>query len=140
VSFVPARRTIVAGGAIAAVIGTIAGALVLIGSPAEQREYRMDERRVHDLRLVADGVNVYWTRRGRLPPSLDNLAREFGVASADPGTGERYAYRPIADDSYELCATFARDSSTLPGRTAAVDAWSHGRGRQCFTRKPVEVK
>ena len=136
----PARRTILTGGAIAAVIGTIAAALALIGSPAEQREYRMDERRVQDLRLVADSVNVYWTRRGRLPASLDDLAREFGVASADPATGERYAYRPIADDSYELCATFARDSSTLPGKTVAVDVWSHGRGRQCFVRKPVELK
>jgi hypothetical protein len=137
---VPARRTIVAGGAIAVVIGTIAGALVLIGSPAEQREYRMDERRVRDLRLVADSVNLYWTRRGRLPASLDEIAREFGVPAADPAGGAPYAYRAIADDSYELCATFVRDSSTSPGGPAAVDFWSHGRGRQCFVRKPLEVR
>jgi hypothetical protein len=117
------------------VVGARGVGFYLVGPPAEARAQRLDARRETDLQALRLAVDLYWTRNGRLPESLDGVAREPGanIETRDPETAEPYGYAAKAADGYELCATFARRSD---GRS---DFWSHGAGRQCFqvTAKPI---
>jgi hypothetical protein len=124
-----------------AVTAAIVAGIVLLGSPAEERARRLDERRVQDLSGIAGAVDVYWTRNMRLPASLEALHTETGanITIADPATGTTYAFRPLEGDTYELCAVFegeSRDSDR------GIDAgfWSHRAGRQCFDRAAESVR
>ena len=76
--------------AIAVVALAIVTALILLGSPTGQRMRRLDDRRVEDLRGITDAANLYWTRRGSLPLSLEDLSAEPGVnvRSRDRSTGQ----------------------------------------------------
>ncbi|MEW6754578.1 MAG: hypothetical protein AB1505_26885 [Candidatus Latescibacterota bacterium] len=118
---------------IAAVGGGIAAGLWVLDSPAEERSRRLDARRVGDLDRIAGAVDLYWTRHGRLPVSLDTLAGEPGVylTGRDPRTGEPYEYRALGDSTYQVCASFER-ATPASQRDPRPDFWSHGTGRQCF--------
>jgi hypothetical protein len=127
--------------AVGVVAAAVVAALVLLGSPQEQRARRLDERREEDLRGLASAVDLHYTRAGRLPGSLGELSPDLGPAPAtrDPDTGEPYEFQPTSDDRYRLCATFTRESSTErwgPRR----DFWSHGAGRHCFELQAERVE
>jgi hypothetical protein len=115
--------------------------MFLLGSPAEERALRLDDRRIEDLSAIARAVDLYWTRHTRLPSSLDELQQEPGVnvTVLDPGAAQRYEYRPAGAETYELCAQFARDSRQS-GPRAADGFWSHGAGHQCFRREAKRVR
>jgi len=126
-------RYIVIGLVIAVVIAAVVGGLLLLGSPTAERLQRLDNRRVNDLKLISNAVNAYWTQHKRLPVALDELSQQPGpnLNFRDPTTGQLYEYHALGDSTYELCATFQRDSAQeSPGQNR--DFWSHGTGRQCF--------
>lgn len=131
-------RAMLALGAIVVAAAAAAG-LVVIGSPASERQRRIDERRVEALASLSRAVEVYRSRHGRLPDNLAALERGTGVelADRDPETGRPFEYRAVGDAEYELCASFARVSDT-PDR--APDFWSHGPGRTCFRFTAEEVR
>jgi hypothetical protein len=113
------------------VAAAVTTGIVIIGSPSEERTRRLDARRVEDLQRISGAVEVYHTRHGRVPSSLEELSKEPGLSAIprDPVTGQPYAYRSSAATTYELCGVFDRE--TANGRGSA-DFWSHGVGRQCF--------
>lgn len=126
--------------AVAVTAAVVAGIFVL-GSPMEERARRLDERRMQDLAGIARTIDLYWTRRSSLPSSFEELRKETGatVSVTDPATNAVYEYRPLEQQTYELCATFDAESSELD---RGVDAgfWSHRAGRQCFQRDAVLVR
>jgi hypothetical protein len=131
----------IAGGILIVVaIAAIAAGLFVLGSPAEERVLRLDERRVRDLTSIAQAVDVYWTRHERLPASLDELRNEpVGyVGYSDPDTNKAYEYRLLEVGQYELCAEFARESRASD--RAAAGLWSHRAGRQCFRQEVRKVR
>lgn len=133
-------RAQLAGGALTAVVAVaVAAGLYLAGSPADERQRRLDERRVADLTGIADATDVYWTRHGRVPATLDELRREPGAAltASDPETGEAYELHPEGGKSFEICARFAQPSDA---RRAGDGFWRHGAGRQCFKREARSVR
>lgn len=136
-------RHTMAGAAVAVVVAAaIIGGIMMLGSPAQARLERLDERRVEDLGALSGAIDFYWTRRGGLPTALDSLRLEPGAAAApmrDPGTGAWYEYQPVSAREYEVCASFDRPS---PPRTddRADLFWSHGVGRQCFRREVRVVR
>jgi len=134
-------RFVVAISLVVAVVGVVIGGILLLDSPAEVRARRLDERRVDDLRDITRKLDIYWTREGALPSSLEELANELGVfiELLDPETGQPYEYRVVSSNTYELCATFARDTAEEQGRLYR-DYWSHGAGRQCFQMEPQDVE
>jgi hypothetical protein len=115
------------------VAAAVTTGIVIIGSPVEERIRRLDARRVDDLQRLSRSVEVYHTRHGRVPASLEELSMDPGLGDIprDPVTGAAYTYRTPSERSYELCATFDRDTTGV--RTA--DFWSHGAGAQCFTQE-----
>jgi hypothetical protein len=109
------------------VVGAIAAGFFLLGTPSEERTRRLDERRLSDLRRLQLATDLYWTRNGRLPLTLDDLAKEAGtgIYSRDPTSGQPYEYRVKDADTYELCVVFEREQPS-------GGFWSHGAGRRCF--------
>ena len=131
----------VLGGIVAlAVLGAVGAGLWLIGSPGEARRFRLDERRIGDLRSIATGVDLHWSRTGALPASLEAVSPPLtAAASADPSSGQRYEYRVVDPGSYELCAMFETDSQ--PDARGYDDPfWRHGAGRHCFRLTPKKIK
>jgi hypothetical protein len=125
-------KTIVAAATTLVVLSIIAG-VVLVGSPSEGRFQQLDSGRISDLREIMAATDSYWDRDERLPTSLDELAEDprTEVNTIDPGSAQSYEYRALDEDSYELCATFDRESLE-PARRSSADFWRHGVGRQCF--------
>lgn len=117
---------------VALALAAVTGGLWLIGPPAEQAAQRIDSRRVQELGAVADAVDIYFERNTRLPTTLQELVAglQSTLATVDPETGSAYEYRPTDEKTYELCAVFARASESI----ARDSSWTHGAGRQCFTR------
>lgn len=135
-------RTQVVGTVVAVVVtAAVIGGIFLLGSPAEERARRLDERRMQDLSGIARAVDVYWTRGASLPSSLEALRTETGanITIVDPATGASYDFRPIEREKYELCATFEGDSRDSD-RGFDAGFWSHRAGRQCFQRDAVAVR
>jgi hypothetical protein len=118
------------------VLGAIGGGFYLVGPPAEERERHLDARRENDLQRLRLAADLYWTRNGRLPATLDDLAKEAGtnIYSQDPQSGERYSYSVMSGDTYELCAEFARESEDRS------DFWTHGTGKRCFTITAKQIR
>lgn len=126
-------RTFLASALVAVVLAAVAVGLYLIGSPAEARLRRFDERRVDDLRSAHTAIQGYWTARGGLPPDLDSVRMAFanGREFKDPSTGVPYLYQPTGDSTYRLCADFAQASP--PDYPAYETAWHHPAGHFCFS-------
>jgi len=127
--------------AVAAVVAAVIGGLLLLGSPKEERERRLDARRVAALQDISAAVDLYWTRQSRLPAVLAELGHErgIGVELTDPATGRPYGYRILGERSYELCASFAGGAADR-GPAPEGDFWAHGDGEQCFRLEPRVVK
>jgi hypothetical protein len=111
------------------VLGALGGGVYLIGPPADERARRFDMRRETDLQRLRLAANLYWTRNGRLPPTLEDLHKEAGtgIYARDPESGQPYTYTVKGNDAYELCADFTRESERR------ADFWSHPAGRYCYS-------
>jgi predicted acylesterase/phospholipase RssA len=123
-----------------AVTGAVVAGLFALGSPREQRARRLDERRLDHLREIAATVDLHWTRDGRLISSLEEVHSELQLSGdRDPESGEPYAYEPLGEDRYRLCATFSR---ATPAESAATrgDFWRHGAGRHCFELEAKKIE
>lgn len=109
----------------------VVAGLAVLGSPATQRELRLDDRRVEDLVEIEHAVGSYRLKHKSLPNSLRALFAEmpWTTMAADPVTAEPYEYRVLDQNHYELCATFQRASDER------VSSWQHGIGRTCFARR-----
>lgn len=121
--------------AVVIAIATIAAAIMVMGTPGEQRTARIDDRRVDDLQTLDYAIRAFAEKRSTLPPDLATLAREPGrqLPLKDPESGAPYEYRVTAKGAYQLCAVFTTD--TAQARSApARGAWTHGIGRTCFDR------
>jgi len=119
------------------VVSVVAG-IVVVGSPAQGRLERLDSGRMDDLRGIMAAIDFTFALDSVLPRSLEELSHNprTQINTMDPGTLEPYGYRVLDEDSYELCATFDRESSE-PESRATVGFWAHSAGRHCFELEPV---
>jgi hypothetical protein len=117
-------------GAIAVVAAAIAAGLWVAGSPQEQRERRLDERRTADLRSLSNSVSRYYRETGKLPAELDSMVdgRTQSVLPRDPQSGQSYDYEISPPAKFRLCTEFLREA----GSDAPLDFWAHAAGQQCF--------
>lgn len=115
------------------VVAAIVTGVLMVGTPTEGRLQRLDARRIEDLRGIMQATDSIWARSQRLPASLQELADDprLDVQTVDPGSGEPYEYTVVGEDSYELCATFDRQSPDRAPRSSS-EFWRHGPGRHCF--------
>jgi hypothetical protein len=115
-----------------ACVAAVGSGLWLMGPPSEQAARRIDDRRLEDLRTLAQGVDRYYEQNTALPESLDamNMALPTPLRLEDPDTHAPYRYSAGSGKTFELCADFAHASgdNVLPD-----SVWTHGAGTQCFT-------
>ena len=124
-------------GAMVVVVLTIGYAIYLTGTPGQQRDVRLDERRVSDLRDISRNIDTYLELNNAMPASLEELKgpRFYVDSIEDPETGSRYDYKVLEGDRYELCAVFSTDNTVRrrgERRSLSETAWDHGEGRKCF--------
>lgn len=131
-------------GFLAVIVGSVILGFVVMGSPAVQREIRLDEERRMHLEQIQGQVVMYWQNNEKLPSELSavNNPLQWFTVPVDPETGNPYEYKTTGDLSFEICATFARASSferkgeyypQMQGLTNGEN-WKHEGGRACFTR------
>jgi MFS family permease len=121
------------------VVSIVAG-FFIVGTPADQRDRRLDSERESDLQELQWQIINYWQDTERLPENLSVLNDGIGftVVPTDPETGETYEYYIKGDLTFELCADFARASdeqaSQVPRAELIDQNWQHQSGRTCFER------
>lgn len=140
------------GGATIAVAATLIASFSLIGGPARERAYRLDDLRIEHLTQLAGEIDCFYWRNNRLPEDLAEVETDLRAYSAgarvdrrcvwrelaDPVSGLTYEFRPIGGAAFELCADFAQARRPEAPRIAGVVARGrrfdpdHGPGRQCF--------
>ncbi len=143
--------------------GLIVWSFLIMGSPKEQRAWRLDERRVSDLQNIQDQVINYWQYKEKLPTTLSELSNPMTPNSLpiDPEFEKGLSYEYIFKDmlTFELCATFKAEMpkgwqegnyggispmykdmssdiavSSVSSPSGVNDSWDHKIGRTCFTR------
>lgn len=148
----------------AILLAMIVWSFVVIGSPAKQRAWRLDDKRIGDLQSIQYQVINYWQQKEKLPVSLTELSNPLSGYSlpVDPEFEKGISYEYVSKDkmTFDLCATFGAEmpkgwnennysNVTGPmysGRDIKVetavayptggvnDSWNHEIGRTCFTR------
>lgn len=128
------NRLAAIGATLVVVVAVVTG-LLLAGSPARERDRRMDALRIVALRQLASVISVYHEESGMLPARLADLVdgRNLQTLPTDPVSGQPYDYEPESDNSYALCATF--DEASQEGEVA--EFWMHSAGRNCFRLSPA---
>ncbi|MDQ5883265.1 MAG: hypothetical protein QG654_178 [Patescibacteria group bacterium] len=145
------------------VLAAIVWSFSVIGSPKDQRTWRLDERRVQDLQSVQWQVISYWQQKEKIPEDIKDLSNPLSgyMIPVDPefDKGFVYEYRKLEDMKFELCATFSADMpqgwveysngggvipmysgerdvavSSMPYPGVGGDSWVHTAGRKCFER------
>lgn len=127
------------------VAGVIGIGLYLSGSPAVERERRLDDQRTQRLNSLSYTIDEYYREEKQLPMTLDDISNSRTyfekVNTLDPATNIPFDYQTTASTTYQLCATFTTDNQTeesLAARPYGVpDFWRHSIGYTCF---PVTVR
>lgn len=134
----PPWRTWLERAGTAVAVAALVAALGLIGSPVRARMLRLDGQRVGDLRSLQSSIEQFHARRGSLPATLDDLAKDpdtFVVDAADPVTKQPYGYTRLDDRTYELRATFdlASPTDSEQPQWNRDEFFKHSAGEQTFT-------
>jgi hypothetical protein len=128
------------------VVGSIVAGFAVFGSPATQRAQHQDQTRINDLQSIQWQVLNYYQDKREVPSSLDELADPLSgfTVPRDPKTDEAYEYSRTGNLAFELCATFAKDTSLRRGSAVTRDVyygpsgkdenWDHSAGYYCFER------
>jgi type II secretory pathway pseudopilin PulG len=127
-----------AAGVTAAVVVSLVAAAFVIGSPMQQRQRRLDQRRTRDLADIKDSIQQYAKMHESLPPELAALGKEPGSSRpspTDPDTRALYEYKVLDTDSFQLCAVFSLPSPGSDDPYFDRSQWTHAAGKQCFKYK-----
>jgi hypothetical protein len=124
-----------------AVLAALAGAVAVLGSPMQQRQRALDNLRLSDLGDIVTAVKSHAKEHNVLPQELSALKdgeKWRQPRMRDPDTNEPYGYKPLDDQSFQLCAVFSLPSSDpddpLENRMGyRNERRPHAAGRQCFT-------
>ena len=122
--------------AVVVVMAAVGYSIYLVGTPGQQRDVRLDQQRIDDLRTISQNVDRYLELNDEMPRSLfDLMGPHYYVQSIeDPQTRELYEYRPLDGMDYELCAVFNAESPERRDerRPFSESIWDHGPGLTCF--------
>lgn len=124
------------------VVGVVVIALALgfanSKPPAEIREARIDNNQIQNLQDIQWRIEEYYRVNETLPESLSDAYRSLPIPQAPDGRSS-YVYKTTGTSTYELCATFAQNSTSDPYNYGAPIyeknySWIHEAGEWCFER------
>lgn len=123
------------------VLATVASGFLIMGSPTTVRMYRLDDQKVMDLQNIQWQVTNYWQQTQKLPETASALEDDITGfrMPVDAQTGTAYVYKKTGGLSFQLCATFNKESKNqnmaAPVKVGGVsDVWDHAAGAVCFDR------
>ena len=136
------HRTFAAAAGVVVVPAFLYG-LVLAGSPLVERQRKLDEQRVIDVRTIAQAAMEYvyqgddyrWREQAEpqraLPETLQQLAQlsEHHRVPLEGPKGQPYTYRVLDENRFEVCAAFS-----FPAERTRWTApfWDHPAGGHCY--------
>lgn len=125
-------------GAILLVVGALALGFVYSETPQEVREAKIDDNQIMDLQDMQWRIEEYYRINNKLPETIEEVYKDFSIPDAPDGRTP-YKYKVTTETAYELCATFAQNTSdTEYVRPVPVYdknyTWVHGEGEWCFNR------
>jgi len=119
----------------------------VMGSPYTQKEKRFDAERVSNLQTIQYQIVSYWQAKQKLPAVLGDVEDPISgfVLPVDPANKMPYEYAVKGKTSFQLCATFTRDTlkgtgitefttPAYPYKNGVNENWQHGVGKVCFDR------
>src|SRR5581483_403173 len=91
---------------------------VILGTPWQARQYRLDEQKVSDLESIQSQIVTYYQQKQKLPASLNDLNDPLSYFSLpmDAQTGASYEYSSTGALSFQLCANFNQQSRIQAGQ------------------------
>ena len=131
------------------VLAAIVSGFFIVGTPQDARMFRLDQQRVNDLSMIQGQIVYFYQQKEELPQNLTELQDPLVgfIVPTDPQTEQPYEYSTSGNLTFQLCATFSRESAaTGPGsKPYAVESyapyggyadenWNHQGGRTCFER------
>ena len=117
--------------------------LSFIESPTTTRLKREDGVIANNLSSVENGINRYYEDNDVLPSKLDNLLDESNIYLIEdnlinPVTKEKFSYRVISADKFELCTTFNLSNKEKSSEESSAYLYRgdfiHDEGENCFER------
>ncbi len=133
-------------GSLAIIVAALIFSLFVIESPTTTRNRKLDNVILNNFDQIDSTINSYYSEKGTLPVSLDEMRKEYNYLSddvfVDPATGVKFDYRIKSQDEYELCAAFrltgeADNQYYLDNYLS--QRWSHAVGYQCLSQKAHNV-
>jgi len=130
------------------VVLSIVGGFCFVGTPKVARQQKLDSERVSALLNIQSQVVMYWNQKEKLPAQLSDLKDPLTgfVVPLDPVTKQSYEYKKTGELTFELCATFDRNTAPWEKNqmkspmaydqfgNPATDDWNHESGRTCYER------
>jgi hypothetical protein len=131
---------------LAIIIVSFIFSLFIMESPTTTRNRKLDNVIISSFDQIGSVIDSYYSEKGGLPVSLDELRRNYNYLSddvfADPVTGVKFDYQTKSQDEYELCATFRLtseiDNQYYSDRTF-IQRWPHAAGYQCLSQKAHNI-
>ena len=133
------------------VVASIVTGFFAMGLPTDQREKRIDERRVEHLSNIYWAIQTFYLEEEELPAVLTDLPKTPESAHytlSDPETGEAYEYIVLpeeGDNIFELCAVFTTEFEDKNSYAAepyfvpeGIRDRSHPVGRHCYELEVTE--
>lgn len=115
------------------VIAAVSGSIWL-NPPSENRARALDEERLDGLRLTKEAISDYFDVHHSLPADLKALDSEKNQPIQanwhDPVTHQPLEYQIVSEESYSLCARFARNSDWQ--NPEGYSFKKHRAGCDCF--------
>lgn len=126
------------------VLFSVVGGFFIMGSPQDQRLYRFDQEKISDLQNIQWQIISYYQSKDAVPEALSDLEDPLVgfILPVDPQTEEEYGYQVTGPLSFDLCATFNKESrgdyekGARPVYVGVDDSgnWTHDAGEVCFPR------
>lgn len=136
-------------GSTACIILAFSFGFYVMGSPYAQKQKRFDAERVSHLQVIQGQVISYWQAKQKLPKVLEDINDPIGgfTAPVDPSNQAQYGYVVKGKLSFQLCATFSKETPpgagwnqapsptySYPYKNVVDENWQHGAGMKCFDR------
>ncbi len=128
-------------GSLAAVAAVFIASLFFVESPTETRNRKYDNAILDSFQKIDGALNVYYQDYEKLPAGLEELETEFTYITdkdlENPVTKEKFEYKTISGNKYELCAVFRTSNKSEEAKYYNYfrEYWPHDAGYQCLGQK-----
>lgn len=125
-------------GSLMIIIAAFVSALLVVESPQQARDRKLDNAILDDFDAISNGLNDYYNKNQKLPATLEELKSEvlFVIDEnlKDPSTAQFYEYKIVADRRYQLCAVFRISNVDDQDMNSQFyrEKWPHKAGTQCI--------